>query len=125
MREIKFRVWNSGKMLTGITLASMFYEGLSGEAKGFRYNGMPLMQYTGLKDKNGKEIYEGDIVECSTGDEMNVMDGVVGEVTYAPPAFEVSWEDPVFGDMECSPLNDRWVVMGNIYENAGLLEDTK
>lgn len=73
-REIKFRVWN------GETMISPDYITRDGVAH-WKENSVPetsanLMQYTGLKDKNGKEIYEGDIirargkvakVECSVG----------------------------------------------------------
>ena len=124
MREIKFRAWNSGKMLTGITLASMFYEGLSGEAKGFRYNGMPLMQYTGRFDKNGVEIYDGDILRREetdfTGDH------------YANDYCEVMWKNAgwwvKFIDEELTLDDyqaDTGEVVGNVHENPELLPTYK
>jgi hypothetical protein len=60
-REIKFRAWehdnNGGKLILG-------YEAFIGEAI---EKGYSLMQFTGLHDKNGKEIYEGDKVKTPKG----------------------------------------------------------
>jgi uncharacterized phage protein (TIGR01671 family) len=58
MREIKFRAWQDNKMV---------YQPMSGNYAltrfaGFLYEDAIVMQYTGLEDKNGKEIYEGDII---------------------------------------------------------------
>lgn len=73
MREIKFRAWNKNlkKMykIGQITLekGTWNYEPDNREYIGMSIPYQPsfvLMQYTGLKDKNGKEIYEGDIVTC-------------------------------------------------------------
>lgn len=73
MREIKFRAWaltntdrmNEWKMLDNPTIYEMGFTELASINTVFRLidnETMVLMQYTGLKDKNGKEIYEGDIV---------------------------------------------------------------
>lgn len=67
MREIKFRVWSGLSMSYNWTVnfpATSINKILSD----MQENAGELMQYTGLKDKNGKEIYEGDIVSINDGE---------------------------------------------------------
>ena len=68
-----------------------------------------LMQYTGLKDKNGKEIYEGDVVAESMRTDV---------VTYNLSGF-IPFAFADFGDEAYSAIDCE--VIGNIYENPELI----
>lgn len=118
MRPIKFRAWDKDHHqmihdLDGIALIRRF----SGELVtiGTSYD---LMQYTGLKDKNDKEIYEGDIVRC---------EGLVCRVDYViEPAIAgfVFNQDGTGRYIEYAVRGGMAVhfeVIGNIYENPDLL----
>ncbi len=72
MRDIKFRVWNTYNM-------SMRYIP-SIYCRMYEYESLPLMQYTGLKDKHGKEIYEGDILKSHEH---------IGTVVYSQDSFKI------------------------------------
>lgn len=83
-----------------------------------------IMQFTGRKDKNGKEIYEGDIVRYADdsviGEEGSIYEEVI---VYMPDkmAFGLSLDG---SESFCDPFNDYqrdFEVIGNIYENPGLL----
>ena len=67
MREIKFRAWYCGIMMYDVGVVDSKAIDSDGECVNF-FHEQPdaLMQYTGLKDKNGKEIYEGDIVKTTS-----------------------------------------------------------
>lgn len=82
-----------------------------------------LMQYTGIKDKNGKEIYEGDILKINVAGVINKRVKVV----YENGAFGVYWkawgaprEELHYFNSFC---NTEFEVIGNIYENPELLGD--
>jgi len=123
MREIKFRAWDGKKMYSPDELIQVGNEGCTtGYYDGSgcpKYSDHELMQYTGLKDKNGKEIYEGDIV---------LHDGLPG----AKNGRSIVFEDCCFMIKGKTPSDDWHVgrysglnteVIGNIYENPELLED--
>ena len=133
MREIKFRAWDkSSKVIREVSNINWFDELVyldektSGEGVRRSLDDVDLMQFTGLLDKNGIEIYEGDILRCSRDywdktrnlvvewhtdcwSLLNTDDPVGSEVMNHNSSFNV-------------PEYEREVI-GNIYENPELLED--
>jgi len=70
-----------------------------------------LMQYVGIKDRNGKEIYEGDIIKHFAGE--------LGVVKFKDGCFGVEWLN---GDFRISVPFEHHTIIGNIYENPELLK---
>jgi len=110
MRETKFRAWNGERMKEVLTWG--FNERfISTPKETSPQEDLKVMQYTGLKDKNGKEIYEGDIVEWESK-RVGSPYGV-NEISRAVVKFE---------NQKWSPwLSEFMTVIGNIYENPELL----
>jgi uncharacterized phage protein (TIGR01671 family) len=138
MREIKFRAWDK--------VYKCFLQSFLIDEFGNIYNSIGLggrditgeviiSQHTGLKDKNGKDIYEGDIIEWLTGE--------IGVISWHVKGFwSVKWQK------KNTSINDRLTVfcgeihggdgaeykkgefsdvniLGNIYENPELLPESK
>ena len=112
MREIKFRVWDSisKKLYTWDKVSVIPLEDF------IHLEHYTLEQYTGLKDKNGTEIYEGDILNYEFEDDDNKPFEIVW-YNYGCKYF--NWEFPSF----LNPFNiEHGVVIGNIHQNPELLK---
>jgi hypothetical protein len=123
MREIKFRAWNTigKKMHPDSDWAYGWYMIKEQYESGL----IVLLQYTDLKDANGVEIYEGDIVKTDYDNGYEVLTHVVKWCGPSYPAFELSPTLPCESNgfsyiHECGDTTIE--VIGNIYENAELLK---
>lgn len=143
MREIKFRAWDKADKCMNNVLTMEFdneelikvgytFDGTDNlDNSCLRYPSMvELMQYTGLKDKNGVEIYEGDIVRVANYQ----TDWKRGEPDFNWRVFEIQWNRYTWAfnnSVMYSPLSDYDTgtaepydieVIGNIHENPELLK---
>jgi len=114
MREIKFRVWDK---LQKEWLALSSLEGIFAYYECDGDERYALMQYTGLKDKNGKEIYEGDIVRK--------LYPFKSKEEYAKNPYIYKLVKWYKNQCSFSIGKDNWEVIGNIYENLDLLKEIK
>lgn len=124
MRAIKFRAWNKKKKEWLFDYDKMGAFSLFGECVMLgefssiplsRLNDIAIMQFTGLKDRNGNEIYEGDVVASHNG----VAEGVV---VYQAPKFIIQWpKRKTWHEFILSPEQNQFEeILGNIYENPEL-----
>lgn len=121
MREIKFRAWDGERMIEVdvFNIHINKVQNLDNPTWDWYRKDYEVMQFTGLKDTNGTEIYEGDIVKGHWWKRGNAHRHI-GRVTYIMAAFKVRGVKQYLGmDDE---LNPTYEVIGNIYENPELLE---
>jgi len=126
MREIKFRAWlkehKSMKDVMEIDIdnQTIFYYWFGDHDGHFEnFNKIDLMQYTGLEDKNNKEIYEGDIVKLRANHGIGVV------------KYYDEWGAFVVEYVKSKPLavlgmhyyKEDIEILGNIYENPELMEE--
>jgi len=160
MREIKFRAWIPDIKRMREVLSMELYEcddlisnppnvrvwdhgstraaKIKGRVATYKKDEVILMQFTGLKDKNGKEIYEGDILMSDDNEEpflaVEFSQVEIGKDSWGmshtalcwnvgyrdlserPPIIEGKYGDEMYGQ-----YNTELSVVGNIYENPELL----
>lgn len=134
-REIKFRAWNEGyKTMSGsFGLTDISAEGAvvggndsyTGDITG-EDGEVVIMQYTGLTDRNGKEIYEGDIIRMFEDDLDDIFKPkleIIGPVAWNGEwgAWFAEWEIGLKTGQVLGQLSRPIEIIGNIYENKELL----
>ena len=135
MREIKFREWDKKEMVMFVPLSMDNLGGMSMEpsncaicaredwkdGKVRKISDVELMQFTGLKDKNGKEIYEGDIVRrVSIKEDVGSVGWGYSEWIVCLPKWKETLQSFGFPNDHGTP---RIEVIGNIYEHSHLLNN--
>jgi uncharacterized phage protein (TIGR01671 family) len=134
MREIKFRVWDKKYRTFDFNASPDLFISTDGEVfeKDERNYGMQtyieynktdsyeISQYTGLKDKNGKEIYEGDIDKYSKTQVTYLLE----EGGFSLARFDENGR--VSSRTRLNNGNEKYLeIIGNIYENPEFLEKAK
>jgi uncharacterized phage protein (TIGR01671 family) len=115
-REIKFRAYADNRMWTWGEIRSEFNTWL--------YSEKPIMQYIGIKDRNGKEVYEGDI--------LKVGENLMAEIVYIDEncddygdEINSAFHAKIKGHDKIIPLDGylkkNCEVIGNVFENPELL----
>ena len=129
-REIKFKAWDK---VTKLLVDLIGFKDLGQKIELWYWNKdnekaycvadkeyIELMQYTGLKDKNDKEIYEGDIIKndgCDDGDLISV-------IIFDRGVFALKDEEDLpYVQYPLCEWNECCEVIGNIYENPELLKE--
>jgi uncharacterized phage protein (TIGR01671 family) len=140
-REIKFRAWDNGakKWLLGYEYPNLGGFSLFGEImlmsewsqilnayilnrEAYNHNegDLIVMQFTGLKDKNGKEVFEGDILQWTSSNPFSIGEIRKVKVEYVEARF---WCTGTIGVYLAELLSaEKCEVIGNIYENPEYLK---
>lgn len=125
-REIKFRVWNGHEMVYDVMVGKFgaFYVNPGDKQDGLDpkdaaslsrfttkyHENIPVMEYTGLEDRNGKQIYEGDIIKYWGG---------IAPVVQHENGFYIQYSASDFYSLQYE--GGKTEIIGNIYKNYKML----
>lgn len=137
MKELKFRIWDNSHnefIRPDYGLIGFCYP-LDGRIAVLTPNSEPIEdcgieQYTGIKDKNGKDIYEGDVVKVNDDfDKYGLNAGEIYEVYFNAGGFRCKpkYESSITRGDKGFWMDDGndYEVIGNVHENDDLMEDKK
>ena len=132
MREIKFRAWiKEDKKMENVKTMDFTDKTIRCLKKNefinayllrrVSFDDVELMQYTGLKDKNGKEIYENDLISCNKYKNIDVF--------FENGCFKVKYSKNDTTNVTCTldTFLEKYKckISGNVYENKNLLEENR
>lgn len=124
-RELKFRVWNEDKnkfMPSGfIGISDGKFIDLKNGSIHFDNDDKIVEQFTGLRDKNGKEIFEGDVLKLAGFEGVFRVRFLKAHAMFISYQIEKDYSDSRvirFSDLS----RDEMVIVGNIHENGDLLK---
>ena len=134
-RQIKFRAWDGKIMMNQVNILlisenaaypynrKMIHNSMQWDEEGLIYNPI-FMQFTGLKDGNGVDIYEADIIDTGSGSLTHVgfKNGGFYYINYYSIT-DLEKNDEIYfgGHNWLKEILGRFKVIGNIYENPELL----
>jgi uncharacterized phage protein (TIGR01671 family) len=137
-REIKFKAWDKSQnqMITSVAIYGVWEQFVTSFDRDYIHNSQDwngiegfsydyeLLQFTGLKDKNGKEIYDGDIVKCLLATEPEDKGFICKFKDYRWKFNNVRYpDDDFYGTVNYNYIQQNCEVIGNIYENPELLSE--
>ena len=112
-------IWVYGSVLQSKGYFSIIYQ-TEPEIEKFPVYTNTICQYTGLTDKNGKKIFEGDIVQYSKANQKRKQSGII---LYTDDRFLIDWiTNFLFANDILKYWHDDIEVIGNIFDNPELLE---
>ena len=128
MREIKFqgisintKDWITGSLVYSPKEDQYYLLEHCGEELSFPVHKNTVRQFTNLHDKNGKEIYEGDIVKCTLM--FETIELIYSEIVWNNGGFEIKTNGKICGALTSGVIEKgAFEVAGNIHNNPELLE---